>query len=34
VETIFIPTMAIYLKQLDPTLQLVTRFVQAFPVLV
>jgi dinuclear metal center YbgI/SA1388 family protein len=34
VETIFIPTMASYLKQLDPTLQLVTRFVQAFPVLV
>jgi GTP cyclohydrolase I len=34
VETIFIPTMANYLKQLDPTLQLVTRFVQAFPVLV
>jgi dinuclear metal center YbgI/SA1388 family protein len=34
VETIFIPTMANYLKQLDPTLHLVTRFVQAFPVLV
>ena len=34
VETIFIPTMANYLKRLDPTLQLVTRFVQAFPVLV
>jgi dinuclear metal center YbgI/SA1388 family protein len=34
VETIFIPTMANYLKQLDPTLQLITRFVQTFPVLV
>lgn len=34
VETIFIPTMANYLKQLDPNIQLVTRFVQAFPVLV
>lgn len=34
VETIFIPTMAKYLKQLDSSLQLVTRFVQTFPVLV
>jgi GTP cyclohydrolase I len=34
VETIFIPTMANYLKQLDPTLQLITRFVQTYPVLV
>lgn len=34
VETIFIPTMKKYLLQLDPTLQLITRFVQAFPVLV
>jgi putative NIF3 family GTP cyclohydrolase 1 type 2 len=34
VETIFIPTMKKYLLQLDPTLQLLTRFVQAFPLLV
>ncbi len=34
VETIFIPTMASYLKKLDADLNLVTRFVQAFPTLV
>ena len=34
VESIFIPTMAAYLKQLDPTLSIVTRFVQAYPTLI
>jgi dinuclear metal center YbgI/SA1388 family protein len=34
VETIFIPTMAAYLKQLDPKLEVITRFVQAYPTLV
>ncbi len=34
VESIFIPTMAAYLKQLDPTLTIVTRFVQAYPTLI
>ncbi|MEY3609759.1 MAG: hypothetical protein RLZZ264_280 [Bacillota bacterium] len=33
-ESIFIPTMAAYLKQLDPTLSIVTRFVQAYPTLI
>lgn len=34
VESIFIPTMAAYLKALDPTLIIVTRFVQAYPRLI
>ncbi|MGA0097694.1 MAG: Nif3-like dinuclear metal center hexameric protein [Bacilli bacterium] len=34
VETIFIPTMAAYLKQLDPKLEVITRFVQTYPTLV
>lgn len=34
VESIFIPTMAAYLKQLDPTLSIVTRFVQTYPILI
>lgn len=34
VESIFIPTMASYLKQLDPTLSIVSRFVQAYPTLI
>jgi GTP cyclohydrolase I len=33
VETIFIPTMAQYLKALDPSITLITNLTQAFPVL-
>lgn len=34
VETIFIPTMASYLRNLDAEIKLITRFLQAFPTLV
>ncbi len=34
VESIFIPTMAEYLRRLDPTLSIITRFVQAYPTLI
>lgn len=34
VESIFIPTMATYLKKLDQDLTVITRFKQAFPILV